>query len=123
MQLLCTPVEELNSGLETFKGKEINIAGIITAKREGKTKTGKDFGILTLEDFSGTYELAFFGKDYTDFRQYFIDETAIYVKGKVGPKWGKEGNELTFTIQKVGLLEALTENAIRSITLQVDIEN
>ena len=122
MQLLCTPVEELNSGLETFKGKEINIAGIITAKREGKTKTGKDFGILTLEDFSGTYELAFVGKDYTDFRQYFIDETAIYVKGKVGPKWGKEGNELTFTIQKVGLLEALTENAIRSITLQVDIE-
>ena len=122
MQLLCTPVEELNSGLETFKGKEINIAGIITAKREGKTKTGKDFGILTLEDFSGTYELAFFGKDYTDFRQYFIVETAIYVKGKVGPKWGKEGNELTFTIQKVGLLEALTENAIRSITLQVDIE-
>lgn len=122
MQLLCTPVEELNNGLETFKGKEINIAGIITAKREGKTKTGKDFGILTLEDFSGTYELAFFGKDYTDFRQYFIDETAIYVKGKVGPKWGKEGNELTFTIQKVGLLEALTENAIRSITLQVDIE-
>ena len=122
MQLLCTPVEELNSGLETFKGKEINIAGIITAKREGKTKTEKDFGILTLEDFSGTYELAFFGKDYTDFRQYFIDETAIYVKGKVGPKWGKEGNELTFTIQKVGLLEALTENAIRSITLQVDIE-
>ena len=122
MQLLCTPVEELNSGLETCKGKEINIAGIITAKREGKTKTGKDFGILTLEDFSGTYELAFFGKDYTDFRQYFIDETAIYVKGKVGPKWGKEGNELTFTIQKVGLLEALTENAIRSITLQVDIE-
>ena len=122
MQLLCTPVEELNSGLETFKGKEINIAGIITAKREGKTKTGKDFGILTLEDFSGTYELAFFGKDYTDFRQYFIDETAIYVKGKVGPKWGKEGNELTFSIQKVGLLEALTENAIRSITLQVDIE-
>ena len=122
MQLLCTPVEELNSGLETFKGKEINIAGIITAKREGKTKTGKDFGILTLEDFSGTYELAFFGKDYTDFRQYFIDETAIYVKGKVGPKWGKEGNELTFTIQKVGLLEALTENALRSITLQVDIE-
>ena len=122
MQLLCTPVEELNSGLETFKGKEINIAGIITAKREGKTKTGKDFGILTLEDFSGTYELAFFGKDYTDFRQYFIDETAIYVRGKVGPKWGKEGNELTFTIQKVGLLEARTENAIRSITLQVDIE-
>lgn len=122
MQLLCTPVDEINSNLASFKGKEINIAGIIAAKREGKTKTGKDFGILTLEDYSGTFELAFFGKDYTDYRQYFINETAIFVKGKVGPKWGKEGNELTFSIQKVGLLESLTENAIRSITLQVDIE-
>ena len=123
MQLLCTPLEELNSGLDNFKGKEITIAGIITSKREGKTKTGKDFGILTLEDFSGTYELAFFGKDYADFHQYFIDETAIYVKGKVGPKWGREGNELAFAIQKVDLLETITENAIRSITLQVDIES
>ncbi len=122
MQLLCTPIEELNNGLENFKGREITIAGIITARREGKTKTGKDFGILTLEDFSGTYELAFFGKDYADWHQYFIDETAIYVKGKVGPKWGREGNELAFTIQKVDLLETITENAIHSITLQVDIE-
>ncbi len=122
MQILCTPVEELNTNLDGLKGKEITIAGIITAKREGKTKTGKDFGILTLEDFGGTYELAFFGKDYTDFRQYFILETAIYVKGKVQPKWGKEGNELAFTIQKVDLLDAIAENAIRSITLMVDIE-
>lgn len=122
MQLLCTPMEELNANLDSFKGKDLTIAGIITSKREGKTKTGKDFGILTLEDFSGVYELAFFGKDYTDYRQYFIDETAIYVKGKVQPKWGKEGNELAFTIVKVDLLEAIAENAIRSITLQVDIE-
>lgn len=122
MQLLCTPVEELNNGLEPLKGKEITIAGIITAKREGKTKTGKDFGILTIEDFGGSYEMAFFGKDYTDYRQFFILETAVYVKGKVSPKWGKEDNELTFTIQRMGLLNDIAENAIRSITLQVDVE-
>lgn len=122
MQILCTPVEQLTTNLEGLKGKEITIAGIITAKREGKTKTGKDFGIITVEDFSGTYELAFFGKDYTDYRQYFIDETAIYVKGKIQPKWGKEGNELAFTIQKVDLLEAIADNVVRSITLVVDIE-
>lgn len=122
MQLLCTPLEEINGGLDNFKGREVTIAGIITSRREGKTKTGKDFGILTIEDFSGTYELAFFGKDYADFHQYFIDETSIYVKGKIGPKWGKEGNELTFNIQSVGLLETIAENAIRSITLLVDIE-
>ena len=50
-----------------------------------------------------------------------IDETAIYGK-EVGPNGGKEGNELTFTIQK-WRLGALTENAIRSINFTVDIEN
>lgn len=88
------------------------------------------FGLQKQDEFRVIYEQEYVdGKSLLNFnvlgaafRQYFIDETAIYVKGKVGPKWGKEGNELTFTIQKVGLLEALTENAIRSITLQVDIE-
>lgn len=122
MQVLCTPVEELNSNIEAFKDKDITIAGIITSKREGKTKTGKDFGILTIEDFSGIYELAFFGKDYTDYRQYFIDETAIYVKGKVEYKWGKEENGLSFRILKVDLLESIADNVIRSITLLVDVE-
>ena len=121
MQLLCKPVEELNSNLASFKNREITIAGIITSRREGKTKNGKDFGIITIEDFSGTYELPFFGKDYASYHQYFIDETAIYVKGKVGPKWGNE-KELTFNIQNVDLLETITQNAIKSIILQVDIE-
>ena len=73
MQFLCTPLEELNNGLEPFKNREITIAGIVTSKREGKTKNGKDFGILTLEDFSGTHELAFFGKDYANFHQYLTN--------------------------------------------------
>ena len=120
MQFLCTPLEELNNGLEPFKNREITIAGIVTSKREGKTKNGKDFGILTLEDFSGTYELAFFGKDYASFHQYFLLETAVYVKGKVGDKWGKK-DELAFNIQNMGLLDTIAENAIRSITVQVNI--
>ncbi|MEG1738115.1 MAG: DNA polymerase III subunit alpha [Odoribacter sp.] len=122
MRLLCTPVEEINSNLENLKGKEVTIAGIISAMREGKTKTGKDFGILTIEDFGGTYELAFFGKDYANNHQYFILETAVYVKGKIQPKWGKEDNELAFTIQKMGLLDDFAKDVIHSVTLQVDIE-
>ena len=122
MQYLCTPLEELANGLEPLRNKELTIAGIITAKREGKTKNGKDFGILTLEDFGGTYELAFFGKDYAKFHQYFIHETAVYVKGKVGDKWGRK-DELAFNITDMGLLESIAENAIRSITIQVNVTN
>ena len=39
----------------------------------------------------------------------------------MGPRWGNE-KELTFNIQNVDLLETITQNAIKSIILQVDIE-
>ncbi|KIO44566.1 MULTISPECIES: DNA polymerase III subunit alpha [Porphyromonadaceae] len=121
IKTLCTPLEELNSNFASFKNRDVTIAGIIIAMRQGKTKKGNDFGILTIEDFSGTYELPFFGEDYIKFRNYFILETAIYIKGKVQTK--KWNNELAFNVISMDLLSVIGENLIRSITLQVDIEN
>ena len=117
---ICTPLESLSSDLSSYKDREVTIAGIIVAKREGKTKKGNDFGILTIEDFTGSYELPFFGEDYIKFRNYFILETSIYIKGRVQKK--KFGDELAFNVQSMDLLSVISENLIRSITLQVDVE-
>ena len=120
---MCTPLEELNNNQAGFKDKDITIAGIIVAKREGKTKKGNDFGILTIEDYSGTYELPFFGEDYIKYRNYFIDETAIYIKGKVqAKKWGNDPNDLSFNIISIDLLSSIGEKLIKSITLLVDVQ-
>ena len=119
---MCVPLDSLSTDMRAFKDKEITIAGVIVAMRTGKTKKGNDFGILTIEDFSGTYEMAFFGEDYIKFRNYFILETAIYVRGKVQEKkWGAPG-ELTFNVQSMDLLSEIGENLIKAITLQVDVE-
>lgn len=108
--------------MSSYKDRDVTIAGIIVAMREGKTKKGNDFGILTIEDFTGSYELPFFGEDYIKFRNYFILETSIYIKGRVQEKkWGGAG-ELTFNVQSMDLLSVISENLIRSITLQVDVE-
>ena len=122
IKALCTPLEELSSNLNVYREKEITIAGIIINKREGKTRKGNDFGILTIEDFSGTYELPFFGEDYIKYRNYFILETAIYIKGKVqAKKWSNDPNELTFNINSIDLLNVIGEKLIKSITLMLDI--
>ncbi|MDL2252313.1 DNA polymerase III subunit alpha, partial [Odoribacter sp. OttesenSCG-928-J03] len=118
---LCTPLELISSDMASLKGKETTITGIITNLREGKTKKGNDFGILTLEDFSGTLELPLFGDDYVKYRNYFILETAIYVKGRVqDKKWKPE--ELEFNIQSIDLLHSIGEKLIQSITLIIDVE-
>lgn len=123
IKALCTPLEELSSNMAVFREKDITIAGIIVNKREGKTKKGNDFGILTIEDFSGTFELPFFGEDYIKYRNYFILETAIYIKGKVqAKKWSNNPDDLSFNINSIDLLSVIGENLVKSITLLVDIE-
>lgn len=118
---MCVPLEELNQSFENYHNREVKIAGIITAMREGKTKKGNDFGILTLEDFSGTYEIPFFGDDYIKFRNYFILETAILVKGAVREKrWGSPG-EFAFSVQGIDLLHSIGDKMIQSVTLHVDV--
>lgn len=118
---ICTPLDSL-ADLTPFKDRDVTIAGIIVNMRIGKTKKGNDFGILTIEDFAGTFEMAFFGEDFIKFRNYFILETAVYIKGRVqARKWGNTG-ELTFNVVSMDLLSVISENLIRSITLQVNVE-
>ncbi|WP_018337752.1 DNA polymerase III subunit alpha [Butyricimonas synergistica] len=118
---ICTPLDSLTD-LTPFKDRDVTIAGIIVNMRVGKTKKGNDFGILTIEDFTGTFEMAFFGEDFIKFRNYFILETAVYIKGRVqARKWGNTG-ELTFNVVSMDLLSVISENLIRSITLQVNVE-
>ncbi len=123
IKAMCTPLEELSGNMEAFREKDITIAGIIVNMRQGKTKKGNDFGILTIEDFSGTYELPFFGEDYIKYRNYFILETAIYIRGRVQTKkWSNDPTDLSFNIQSIDLLGVIGDNLIKSITLLVDIE-
>ena len=122
IKAMCTPLEQLTADLSAFKDKEITIAGIIINIRTGKTKKGNDFGIITLEDFEGSYELPFFGEDYIKFRNYFIQETAVYIRGRVqAKKWGSPA-DLSFNVLSMDLLSEMSERLIKSITLQVDIE-
>ncbi|HBO27343.1 MULTISPECIES: DNA polymerase III subunit alpha [Culturomica] len=123
IKALCTPLDELNSNMPAFRDKDITIAGIIINKREGKTKKGNDFGILTIEDFSGSFELPLFGEDYIKYRNYFILETAIYIKGRVQAKrWSSDPDDLSFNILSIDLLNVIGENLVKSVTLLVDIE-
>ena len=48
--------------LEQFVNMDLTLGGMVTAVRKGHLKTGKPYGIVTMEDFTGAYELALFGR-------------------------------------------------------------
>ncbi|MDR2472489.1 MAG: DNA polymerase III subunit alpha [Tannerella sp.] len=100
---------------------EITFGGIVTGFRENYTKNGNPMGRITLEDFSGSGDLALFGKDLVDYRKFGIPGYLLFVRAIVEPDI--YNNVPRFRIRKITLLdeEAKNNDLIKKITISVPI--
>lgn len=80
-------------------------------------RNGGYFGILKLEDYTGSTELRLFGQQYIDFHNYGEPGTPIIVKGKYQRRFNS--SELRFNITNIQLLENLKGKLLRGITLKL----
>ena len=118
-----TKIDELNT-LGDLEDKDVSIGGIVTAVRTGITKTGNPFGGFTIEDYTGTYEAMFFGKDYLDYKSFCTEGYSLYVRGKVQQRrWGKEEvKPLEFSIKSIQMLGDLREKMLKSISIKIPLD-
>ncbi|MCW3784824.1 DNA polymerase III subunit alpha [Plebeiibacterium sediminum] len=111
------------SDLEKMKGRDITIGGMVTASRSGTTKKGNPYGIMTLQDYSGSYEFAFFGRDYPEFARYLVEGYYIMARGKIQEKqWTKDG-ELEVKINKIEMLDGIRESKVSGINISVPLQS
>ncbi len=116
-----------------YKGRDITVAGIVTAVRNGQTKTGKPFGIMTIEDFSGNLELFVMGKTYLENAHFFREGEFLHVRGRVELNWRKEkerkdnpnivltNDDWDVTALSFKLLTDLRDTLTKGIALDIDI--
>ncbi len=114
-----TGVADLNEK-ETLQGREILMGGIVTGFREGTTRNGKQYGILKLEDFTGSGEIALFGSDYIEYAKYGKMGMYLLIRGRVEPKQYRE-NELDFRIANIRLLQEEKDKLIERISITLPI--
>ena len=107
--------------LKALKGRDIKVAGIIKAVEHRTTKNGKPFGSITVEDYSSSYKIVMFGKDYINFKNYFTKDYAILLKGNVQARWGNE-NELEFKVKSIEMLTEMKDQMIKTIAVKVPLE-
>lgn len=115
---LCnTRCDELGDGGAALDGRDdITLGGIVTAVRSKFTKNNKPCGFVTVEDFNGSGELALFGDDWVNLNGKFIEGAALYITGKMKPRfYNAEQKELKVT--GVELLQTVKEKAIDRITI------
>ncbi len=113
----CGTIKELIEE-EPAEGKEIAIGGIVTGYETRMTKKGGQFGILKIEDYTGSTELKFFGQDFIEFNKYGHVGIAIRVHGRFQKRYNSE--ELVFKVTNIKLLQDIKGQVISNITLQIN---
>lgn len=106
--------------LPSLNGKDVTLAGMVTSAKIATSKNGNQFGKIMLEDYSDSWELVLFGKDFKDFRQFIYDGYNLLVKGRVQPK-SYNPAELEFKVKSIHMLSDVREEMIRMVTLTIPL--
>jgi DNA polymerase III subunit alpha len=108
--------------LNPLKGRDLTIAGIVTTVKHAVSKNGKPYGGLTLEDYTDTFSITFFGKDYENFRKYIYEGYSLLIKGTVQENNWKNTPDLEFKVKNIFLLSNAREELIKSIQLRIPMD-
>ena len=101
--------------------EDLIIGGIVTNVRTGITKSNKPYGIITMEDYHGSGELALFGEEWPRWSSWFTDGASLCISGKLQQRW-RDSNQKEFRIQKIEFLQTVKEEAIDHITISMTTE-
>ena len=72
-------------------GKRVTIGGIITGKTIKYTKQNKAMAFITLEDLIGSVEVIVFPKFYEKYSRDLVEDTKVFIKGRVSVEEDKDG--------------------------------
>ena len=104
--------------------KDFTIGGLVIESKTLTSRTGSQFGVIKIEDYSGSAELKLFGQDFVNFIRYGIVGSAIMVTYCY--KKGRYNDKMYRTIKDVQLMENVQGSVIEGIKLNVtesDMEN
>ena len=107
--------------------QKVYIAGIVTDFKQLTTKTGKPYSRTVLEDYSGSYELALFGKDHEAFMQYMTPKATLFLEGEIAEKFFLKPEEraqgksapYSFKLKKVTLLGNISDDLLTGFSMDV----
>lgn len=106
--------------LEPIEGTEVTFGGLVTSYETRPTSRGSQFGILKVEDYTGTKELRLFGQAVVDFGRFGIPGMPILITGRFQRRF--KNSDIEFSIVNVRLLEDVKGKLIHDITINLSRE-
>jgi DNA polymerase-3 subunit alpha len=110
------------SDIEGSEGKEFKLGGIVSAVEHKLTKTGRPFGKMVVEDYSGKFEFLLWSEDYLKFKSFLMPGLFLYIEGNVMRKaWGEQN--LEFKIRNIDLLNELATKKVAGLALRMSVSS
>ncbi len=119
-QVCNTTMKELED-VPSLATREITMGGMVTSLRTGNSKNGNPYGIVKIEDYSGTAEIPFFGQDWVNYQGYLGERTFLYMKARCQPKRFKP-EELELKITSIELLPDVKDQLLEKLTITVPLD-
>ncbi|MBD5310462.1 MAG: DNA polymerase III subunit alpha [Bacteroides sp.] len=100
-------------------GAKLCIGGMVSAFTIKTGRTGSQFGILTLEDFSGAHDFRIFSRDLEHVRNKIVEGDMIYLKFNVVPARYDPTKTMT-NLEEINYLDNIKGNVANKLSLFID---
>jgi DNA polymerase-3 subunit alpha len=114
----CNFKLNLLTELDKLEGREIKVAGIVTAVEHRLTRTGRPFGKFTLEDYSGNFTVTLFGDDYLKYKAHLSQGLFLFLDATVARQtWGNQ--QLEFKVKGMDLLNDIASKRSQGLKIRL----
>ena len=117
----CKEIARDNIG-ELAKKSKIVLGGIVTTVKNRVSKFNKPFGLVTIEDYEGSGELALFGEDWGRWRGILSEGSIVYIEAHCQPRF-RNSNLMEFHVDNIKYMQTIKDTAINCITLEMNSDD
>ena len=114
-----TPLAEVKNKSDQLD-KELTMGGLVVDFQTRMGKKGNQFGILKIEDYSGSFEFMLFGNKFVDYQKFGIPGYAIVVRGAYEKGFS---DNVRFNVKTIDLLENLKGKMMKNIVIILSDED
>lgn len=111
-------LKEATTFIASNLNKNFRIAGLVVDAQHRITKNGRNFGSLSIEDFSGKTELMLWSEDYIRYQNYLEKGNNLLVNGYFKQRYNSD--QFEFKVSSIFLLE--TAKQVLTKQLEINIE-
>lgn len=110
-------IKDSNTLITATLNRNYKIAGLVTEAQHRITKTGRNFGVLSIEDFTGKTEIMLWSNDYMHFKDFLDPGKNLLINGHFQKRFN--GEQYEFKVTSIVLLETAKQLLTKQLELNV----